>query len=374
MNAPTTPTAIADVAALVAQSAHYDEFKVDHGSVPPRTLSFDVSCNLVIPPTLIGAATAYAVTDQAMDQLRQKWGPIHFGKGSTKSLPKDYLESWEPQTRAAILNAHLHTEESNGRKWLVRGYEHPEQPFTCRAILDANYPIMPNTSILQMLQGAIEANADLPGVQLTRKNLTPDRLDTWVVWKNDLDGPDNSGYGLGCLISHSEVGDESARVWPLIWRNRCTNSIIIATQNLMKADAEQDFIALRLTHRGSKERMLTLMGEAIGQSLKSGASYFENIWKAHRRPLNVISEVITGLAKEYGWSKDVSDGVRMNHEGEASVLSLVNAITATARDVQNVQDQVALEVNAGVVLCAPDSLFARAVNEARREEELVRVR
>jgi hypothetical protein len=374
MSQPTTPTAIADVAALVAQSAYYDEFKVDHGSVPPRTLSFDNACNLVMPPTLMGAATAYTVTDQAMDQFRQKWGPVHYGKGSAKSLPKDYFEGWDAVTRAAILNAHLRLEESNGRKWLVRGYENPEQPFTCRAILDANYPIMPNTAILQMLQDAMQANASLPGVQLTRKNLTPDRLDTWVVWKSDLDGPDNSGYGLGCLISHSEVGDESARVWPLIWRNHCTNSIIIATQNLLKADAEQDFIALRLTHRGSKERMLTLMGEAIGQSLRSGASYFENIWKAHSRPLNAISEVITGLAKEYGWSKDVSDGVRMNHEGEASVLSLVNAITATARDVQDVHEQVALEVNAGTVLCAPDSLFARAVQMAEREEELVRVR
>jgi len=374
MNQPTTPTAIADVAALVAQSAYYDEFKVDHGGVAPRTLSFDNTCNLVVPPSLLGEATSYTVTDQAMDQFRQKWGPIHFGKGTTKALPKDYLENWDAVTRAAILNAHLRLEESNGRKWLVRCFEDPNKSPSCRAILDANYPIMPNTAVLQMLRDAIEANAALTDIQVTRKNLTPDRLDTWVVWKNDLDGPDNSGYGLGCLISHSEVGDESARVWPLIWRNRCTNSIIIATQNLMKADAEQDFIALRLTHRGSKERMLTLMGEAIGQSLKSGANYFENIWKAHRRPLNAISEVITGLAKEYGWSKDVSDGIRMNHEGEASVLSLVNAITATARDTQDVQAQVALEVNAGAILCAPDSLFARAMQTAEREAELVQVR
>jgi hypothetical protein len=64
----------------------------------------------------------------------------------------------------------------------------------------------------------------------------------------------------------------------------------------------------------------------------------------------------------------------MNYEGGENVLALVNAITATARDAQDVREQVALEVNAGVVLCAPDSLFARAVNEARREEELVRVR
>jgi hypothetical protein len=280
MNAPTTPQAIADVAALVAKSAYYDEFKVDRGGVPPRTLSFDNACNLVVPPSLLGEATAYTVTDQAMDQFRQKWGPIHYGKGSTKSLDKSYLEAWDVVTRAAILNAHLHVEESNGRKWLVRGYEEPGQPFTCRAILDANYPIMPNTAILRMLHDAIQANVDLPGVQVTRKNLTPDRLDTWVVWQNDLDGPDNSGYGLGCLISHSEVGDESARVWPLIWRNRCTNSIIIATQNMLNADVEQDFIALRLTHRGSKERMLTLMGEAIGQSLKSGASD----QRGHHRP------------------------------------------------------------------------------------------
>jgi hypothetical protein len=374
MNNPTTPAAIADVAALVAQSVYYDEFKVDHGSVAPRTLSFDNACNLVVPPSLLGEATSYTITDQAMDQFRQKWGPVHFGKGSTKSLPKDYLEGWDAVTRAAILNAHLRLEEANGRKWLVRGYEAPEKPPVCRAILDANYPIMPNTAVLEMLRGAMEANASLPDVQVTRKNLTPDRLDAWVVWKNDLDGPDNSGYGLGCLISHSEVGDESARVWPLIWRNRCTNSIIVATQNLMQADGAQDFIALRLTHRGSKERMLTLMGEAIGQSLNAGASYFEKIWQAHRRPLSAISDVIAGLTKEYGWSQNVSDGVRMNYEGGENVLALVNAITATARDTQDVHEQVALEVTAGAVLCAPDSLFARAVQTAQREAELVQVR
>ena len=91
-----------------------------------------------------------ALTDHATTQLYDKLGPAHYGKGSNKSLPSEYLAKFPPAMRADILNWTL---ERSPSTWKVRLYED-----TCRAVLDGDYPRVWNTEVLRQLDaGAARA-------------------------------------------------------------------------------------------------------------------------------------------------------------------------------------------------------------------------
>jgi len=340
---------------LIETSAQHDARKHDH-TADAQALRFDGDAKLLVPPTLMGYLPPLVMTEWADRQLYAKLGPVVFGRGSSKALPYDYLSALEPDLRADVLNRHLTA--AGDRRWLVRGYD-----ASARAVLDSGYPIVSNTELLEALEGLIKhERGKFPGLQFVRPSVTADDLNVKIVWRNvDPDGAGgNPPFGLGCYLGNGEIGNRRIRLWPLVQKHSCTNSIIV--------DHDE---GLTLTHRGSLAGIMVLIKAAMGRVFRASAEALDRLILAESERIEDLSDVLDGLSVKYGWRDEVRDAVAFGMEGRQTRAGLVGGITYAAHAVfDDPNEQADMEVLGGRVLMADGGLFAAAVRLAR-EQRLV---
>lgn len=328
------------------KSGEYDQHKADYSEFA-RNLKFDEQSDLIIPPQMFGAVPPLSPTVWAWGQIFSKLGPAVFGKGASKSLPSDYLLAIPPDLRSVNLNRHL--QNANGSAWLVRGYDQQ-----ARAVLSDGYSIIGNTELLEVLEGVVEQNKTTD-FRLSRPSVTADDLNIRTIWKDTKGG----NYGIGVYIGNGEIGNRRLRIYPLIQRHSCENSIII------EHDKGIEFV-----HRGSKITKMVLIKSVIAELFGVAAEILEKMIAAESEQIPDFTTVLDGLAVRYGWDENTRMTIAVGTEGSQTRAGLVNGVTYAAHVIPNItpNDSADMEILGGRILLAPDSLFRQAVYAVKSQE------
>lgn len=357
---------MAELTSLRDQSVAYDADKHDHG-MQSQTMNFNKQGQLELPVERFGQLPPVDLTDHAKRQLYAKLGPGHYQTGG-KALPFDYLEAHTPAVRAILLNGHVKSPRVAEREYLLRCYQ--EQG---RAVLHGNYPVVPNTQLLDSVLESINGKPP-EGMRVYRPYLDPDRVILRILWKN-TGRPDGGGgtYGLGAFLQNDEIGGGRVKIWPLIQESSCTNSIVFRPMRNVndltlgedknydeETDTKGDFIGLSLIHRGDTARLTFMVKEAIGQSLNAGAEYLDKLIAAETRNLPDFTDLLDKLTDKYRWSEDTKTAVAIGTRGQETLAGLVSGVTFAAQRLENPVDQVDMETLGGTILVNADSLFGHA--------------
>jgi hypothetical protein len=364
---------------LIEQSQGFDERKrgMDF-KVRPADVTFAADGGTVEVPVLGGGKLALALTDNATEQVYRKLAPVVFGVGNSKTtLPKDYMQGIPSVLKAISLQILAATTSAKwpNREWFVRGYE-GEKGSECRAVLNGSYPVIENTDLLRtvgVIMDKAASEGTLPDLHLATSHVTPDALYLRSIWQ-EVHHPKGNGYGgysIGAFIGNSEIGRGYIEVLPLVQVNLCQNSIIVrqkAARTIGAAygelvddeDSQDEFVGLRLAHRGNTDSIRYAVRVAINQAFGGGAEMLDRIFKAEEQQLPDFGAVLGGLAIKFGWSEDTQTQVRTGTEGADTRMAVVNGITFAAQFQEDPHARAAMEIEGGNVLVAADSLFAQA--------------
>ena len=358
-------------ASLIATSTRYDQSKTDF-RVAARDLHFDPDAHLVVlaPPLPYDDGTfarerlrflskppvgcVAAMTDHATAQLYDKLGPAHYGKGSAKSLPSDYLSKFPAERRADILNWTL---ARSPARWKVRLYED-----TCRAVLDGDYPRVWNSEVLRQLERVLRDRSGLDGLQLDRPFVSPDECFLRLWW----DGAGTGNYRIGALFGNSEIGTRKFTGVPMIRRTSCANSIVVGDVSALTGQKA----GFQLVHyRGaSAEAMMTQFYAQLPALLNASAALINKMIEAEDVLIPDFRQVLDGLMIEHGWKKDFLEVVDAGTEGQRTLAGLVNGITYAAHVHADTSNPAALELEtlAGNYLLAAPVVFRHLAEQGGR--------
>jgi hypothetical protein len=317
----------------------------------PESFTFDKNANMVVPGTLFGGVPPMPMSEWATRQLYQKLGPAVFGKGSNKSLPNDYLTALLPDRRATLLNDHVKTLPVGSDGWFVRSYKGE-----IRAVLSKGYTNIGNTELVEIAEEVVRQNPSSE-FSLVRPNLTPDTLHLKMIWKNVNPNPDrkDGGWGIGVYIGNGEIGNRRLSVFPMLQRHSCTNSIIVESER-----------GVEFIHRGSRDSKMAILKAIIAELFPIAADALNKMIKADSEKIPQFTDVLSGLAKQYGWSDVVTTNVAVGTEGRDTRAGLINGITFAAHSSNLSQDdQADMEILGGRILLASDSVFHQAVQAAK---------
>ncbi|MDX2138358.1 MAG: hypothetical protein SF123_09715 [Chloroflexota bacterium] len=354
---------------LLDRAIGYDEFKCDFRAkysefrfTPDMRLSMAVAPlafdgNHVMPGTQ-PVSSVTDVTDHALGQLYSKLGPVHYGSGSAKTLPSEYLDGFTPEQRADILNWTLKkAEHHTWRRWgegsvTIRHYRD-----TTRAILDGNYPRVPNSSLVRMMRDAIaDRGNDIGDVKLIRPALDTDALVLKVIW-NDLTNGNDDNLRIGVMVRNGETGNSALELLPMVQRWSCENSITVS-QKVSR-------VGVSVTHfpGQSAQSLMVQLYANLPSVMNASADLANRMIEAQQVQLPRFRDVLTGIAIEHGWKNDrlMDDLLDSGREGGRTKAALVNAITYAAHQHPAYDDfqRVTVEQIGGDVLFADQKWFAR---------------
>lgn len=349
---------------LIASSERYDQLKTDF-RIAARDLSFDPQGKLVVKaPALPYDDGTYlqqrmrmanrpaeehlvGLSEHAISQLHDKLGPAHYGKGSNRTLPTEYLGKFPPAMRADILNWTL---ERSPSIWKVRLYED-----TCRAVLDGDYPRVWNTDILRQLSRVLQDRNGFEGLHVDRPYLTPDEFFLRLWWS----GAGTGNYRIGAAFGNSETGTRTFMGVPMIRRTSCANSIMVTDISALTGQKA----GFQMVHyRGaSAEAMMTQFYAQLPALLNASAVLINKMIEAESVLIPDFRQVLDGLMVEHGWKKDFLEVVDEGTEGQRTLAGLVNGITYAAHVHTDTTNPQALELEAlgGRYLLANSAVFQR---------------
>ena len=356
---------------LVSTSQKFDKKKVDLEGVPSALsvaktgkFAFNNETNF-FGTKAVERVAGLNLEPNALAQLLGRVSVPFFGKGNGTTMDR---ADWEtmlakyPQHFAAIMNDLLPQIESKGL--LVR-----TEAKAIRAILTDKYGIVDNTDVLNSVREVLVASApDLKDLRIVNSSIDRDRLDLRVVFSEPKvknpeglpqgetrrnDPRDNRPYGLGGFVSNEETGRGGLSVKALIWRGVCTNSIIVNTQQ-----------SIALRHIGETQVLLGRLQQAFADALPVAAQTLNRIYEVSNKALPNLTDVLSGLAKQYSWDEEITKQVLIGTEGQETVMGLVNGVSFAASKIEDNAKRVEMEIQAGAILTANDSLFARAAQQS----------
>lgn len=354
--------------AMLEKSRRYDLDKQDYtGST--RSYRMDdrgmVQFSQALPmfgANAVSVTEPIDLTDNATRQLLGRLSPTMFGSGSNKLINADTFDAMRRRFTgeyASIMNALLQTATGN---LMMRTYRNEG-----RAFLSSRYAIFDNTAALEGVVKVLEPEASqVDGLRVCgRSAVTPDELHLYVEFKED-DGTDLEGrtgnYSIGFYIGNGETGGRSLSIAPFIKRRSCDNSIIVNLEQQFKFRHTGDPMILASQFKVTILNMLPLADKAV-----------QRIYEAELESLPSFAETLRGLKKEYNWSDKVYDAVLVGTERQETRMGIVNGISYAAHAaVENLGVRADMEAQAGAILVAPDSLFARAARQGAEHETVRR--
>jgi hypothetical protein len=357
---------------LVATSQKFDKRKVDlEGAPSALSVTKKGKFNFVKPGVeffgnlpVAEAITGLNLEPNALRQLLQRVSVPYFGKGNGTTM--DGMD-WEtmlnkyPQYFAAIMNDLLPQIESKGL--LIR-----TEAKNIRAILTDRYGIVDNSQVLNAVREILVATGDqMPDLTIVKSSVDRDRLDMRIVFKNPkITNPElapqgetrrgdigNRPYGFGVYVGNEETGRGGMSVKTLAQRNGCTNSIIIESKE-----------NIQLRHLGETQVLLGRLQQSFADILPIGAQVLNRIYEVTNKALPNLADVLNGLSKSYGWDDDAQSQILIGTEGQETVMGLVNGVSFAASKIEDSAKRVEMEIQAGAILTANDSLFARAAQQS----------
>lgn len=312
------------------------------------------------------AVTGLQLEPNAVRQLLGRVSIPFFGKGNNTTMDTaDWLMVLQkyPAQFAAIFNDLLPQIESKGL--LVR-----TDAKQVRAILTDKYGIVDNTQVLNAVRDILKETAgDLQDLRIVNSHIDRDRLDLRVVFSEPkISNPEimpqgetrrgdlrsaSQPYGLGVFVTNEETGCGGLGVKSLVWRGPCTNSIIVNTQQ-----------SIAVRHIGQTEVLIGRLQQAFADALPVAAQTLNRIYEVTNKALPNLTDVLNGLSKQYGWDDDAQNQILIGTEGQETVMGLVNGVSFAASKIEDSAQRVEMETQAGNILVANDSLFARAAQQS----------
>lgn len=368
----TVKQQLAELDKLTAASQKFDKKKQDFTG-DPTALSVANSGKFAIAEQIAAFGkpvfekhTGYSLEPHALRQLLSRVSVPYFGKGNGTTMDG---ADWEmmlkkyPKYFAAMINDLLPQVESKGLT--VRTHDK-----AIRAVLTDRYGIVDNTQLLQAIYKILaEVAPDLKDLRVVTSTVDRDRLDLRIVFAegqnpnpNDPtpqgvtrrgDGNSLSPYGYGVSLTNEETGRGGLSLWALVWRGPCTNAIRVKTPE-----------SINLRHIGETNVLLGRVKQSFMDVLPVAASALDRVYAVSNQSLGNIADVVAGLGKTYGWGEDTTRQILIGTEGQETVMGLVNGVSYAATKQETAEDRAELEVQAGAILTAPDSLFARAAQVA----------
>lgn len=355
---------------LIAVSAKFDKKKVDLEGAPKALsvskagkFTFEQEDNFFGTKATV-RNSGLSIESHALSQLLGRVSVPYFGKGTNTGMDR---MDWEtmlhkyPQYFAAIMNDLLPQIESKGL--LIR-----TEAKNIRAILTDRYGIVDNTQVLNAVREILVATGDqMPDLTVVKSSVDRDRLDMRIVFKNPkITNPEiapqgetrrgdigNRPYGFGVYVGNEETGRGSASVKTLVQRHGCENSVII--------DSKEN---ITVRHLGETQVLIGRLQQSFADILPVGAQVMNRIYEVTNKALPNLAEVLNGLSKSYGWDDDAQSQILIGTEGQETVMGLVNGVSFAASKIEDSAKRVEMEIQAGAILVAPDSLFARAVQQS----------
>ena len=338
---------------LIRQSEEFDTRKSDE-KLYPATMRFSPQAQLLVPTPM--GITGYAPTDHAWKQLFIRLGPAVWGRGSTKSLPPEYMLNIPKGMLADNVNVHLASLNAFNRNvFLCRLYEGK-----VRAILGPNYnPELGNTAVLERVARVVDAGK-VSIDSFVRSTVTPDD----VIVKAISFTPDGGQHGLGFVIDNNETGEGGINVFGLIQRHKCQNSIVISGGE-------------RFRHTADPFRVFSYIVEHIREAFRMSNEWFQRFRQAEEMQLPAFSDLITEMATKYGWTTAQATHVAVGTEGSRTVAGIINGITWMAHEgIKDAREQLATEMQAGDLLQDPNHILVwaqRLAADRQRNEDTDRV-
>lgn len=347
-----------DIKDLVQSSIGFDSLKDDFVA-PARTLDFSGRSvvlarassrypdNLLFNDDFIN----FKITDNALRDFCVKLAPAVYGKGTSRSLPFEYLKVIPDELFEQNMRSHV--SYANGAQWMYRTYSNG-----LRAVLGDNYPANKNSSgmfensqYLYILSEIMENERGV-NVNLIRPYISPDSMHVKISWQ-DVNVKELGYFGVGVYIYHDEVGHGKLKVARFIQRTSCSNSIIFDDENF-----------LSVFHRGSFAAMKTQFYAAIGNALYAQGEIIDRLIEADATHLDNIGDIIGGLARRYGWDTEFTSAVGVGTEGQDTVLGVINGVTYAAHtQIDDITSQIEYEKLGGYLLTRDANYFQRAALE-----------
>jgi hypothetical protein len=366
MTKANVKTQLKELDKLVAASEKFDKKKVDLEGAPSALsvskagkFTFSSETNF-FGKSAVERVAGMTIEQNALSQLLGRVSVPYFGKGTNTGM--DRLD-WEtmlnkyPQYFAAIMNDLLPQIESKGL--LIR-----TEAKNIRAILTDRYGIVDNTQVLNAVREILVATGDqMPDLTVVNSSVNRDRLDMRIVFKNPkITNPEiapqgetrrgdigNRPYGFGVYVGNEETGRGGMSVKALAQRHGCTNSIIIESKE-----------NIQLRHLGETQVLIGRLQQSFADILPIGADILNRIYAVTNKALPNLTDVLSGLSKQYGWDDDAQNQILIGTEGQETVMGLVNGVSFAASKIEDSAKRVEMETQAGSILVAPDTLFARA--------------
>jgi len=291
----------------------------------------------------LGRLTTRAENEEVFKLNFNEWGLAQaLGKMEIPGLReygKHLMEKDETYRLANIFNFHLEqiVEKRGDKDWLIRSKNN-----VCRACLSDRYSIIDNEDIIHSVYETFkDTNVEVVGNSIDdnymnlRLKISEHQFNAGTEQKKDP-------LFLGVHILNSEVGASSVTIYPIIYRQVCTNGLVV---EIGKGSAlkHRHIISPADTQSEIEAKFVSILSEGI-ESLKMFAGSRN---KKVNNPENVIGEIIN----RERLPKEMTDRVVKSYleEAEPTEYGILNAFTRSAREM-NYIDRLEVEKIAGKLL------------------------
>lgn len=304
----------------------------------------------------VGDVGTFGATKWAHGQIAQKC-----------NIPQAYynrmLEAKEYSLLAHNVNTWMPTREAR----LVRILDG-----NVRALLSDRYRLLDNYDLLFLaLDEFVKAGAEIYRADLTETHLYVKAVTPKVqaeVHPGDI-------IQSGLILKNSEVGASRFAVLPFVLRLRCMNGLTFGEEGYSKVHLGQRREQGEILNIWSSET-LELENRAVWSAVRDvirntfDPASFEAIVQRLRNtsevPIRAPVQAIDNVVEHLGLTEARKDEI-LNHflaDKDFSQYGLVQAITRTARDIKDPDEQVDLETKASSILAMTPERLAKEIDKA----------
>jgi len=280
----------------------------------------------------------FPLTDWAHGQLADKL-----------EIPRKYYEKMREAGKAELLAENVNAWLNAKERRLIRILDGK-----IRAILSDRYRTMDNYDIIFL---ALDEFKKKETIEIFRIDLTETMLYLKAVDRTltaSIRGEDIV-YG-GIIIRNSEVGASALRVEPFILRRVCLNGLILehslkkihlGRQTLEIGEIDWSEETRELEDKALWSKIRDIIRATFDREIFEGwvKRLRESTWIGIEKP----TEAVNNIVKHLGLNEEQKTQLLM-HFSEKTKYGLINAITRTAREIENVDQQIRLEEFAGKIL------------------------
>lgn len=274
--------------------------------------------------------------NQAVEPSKTR--PTDFALGQVCSrleVPAKYVRRLPPSLRAQCINHDMRRMAAERKRFLLRC-----KGDAMRGFLSDKYSRIDNSEIVDTF------NTLAKDFTHQVRDFHLDDRGIWMkILVNDLREWDpvhkSEKLEMGLLVGNSEVGCRSVTVEPFVYREACTNDMVV-----------QLGASVKVFHIHIKPSELRLkVAQSMNTALKAGDKVMDKFVKSYEESVEKPVDVIEALAKKRGISQERTDSVKLAFEADAheNKFGVVNAFTRAAQAL-NGDDRVEMERFAGSLL------------------------